>query len=61
MTRKPQRRTSAIVAAAVVAIVAIVGGFVAWSFISRPSGAAETAGAYLAALERGDGVAASAL
>mgnify|MGYP003450251726 FL=1 len=61
MTRRPQRRTSAIVAAAVVAIVAIVGGFVAWSFISRPSGAAETAGAYLAALERGDGVAASAL
>ena len=61
MTRRPQRRTSAIVAAAVVAIVAIVGGFVAWSFISRPSGAAETAGAYLAALERGDGAAASAL
>ncbi len=61
MTRKPQRRTSAIVAAAVVAIVSSVGGFVAWSFISRPSGAAETAGAYLAALERGDGVAASAL
>ena len=61
MTRKPQRRTSAIVAAAVVAIVAIVGGFVAWSFISRPSGAAETVGAYLAALERGDGAAASAL
>ena len=61
MTRKPQRRTSAIVAAAVVAIVAIVGGVIAWSFISRPSGAAETVGAYLAALERGDGAAASAL
>ena len=61
MTRRPQRRTSAIVAAAVVAIVAIVGGVIAWSFISRPSGAAETVGAYLAALERGDGAAASAL
>lgn len=55
-----KRRRSALVIA-IIAVVLLVGGALTFWLLARPSGPATTVAAYLSALERGDGAAASAL
>ena len=55
------KRRTAVVVAVILGVVLIAGGALTLWLLSRPTGPEATAAAYLSALERGDGPAASAL
>lgn len=55
------KRRTAVVVAMILGVVLIAGGALTLWLLSRPTGPEATAAAYLSALERGDGPAASAL
>lgn len=55
------KRRTVVTLASIVAVVVVAGAALTFWFLSRPSGPEATVAAYLSALERGDGAAASAL
>lgn len=55
------KRRTVVIVSAIVAVVLVAGGVLTFWLLSRQSGPGATVAAYLSALERGDGAAASAL